>query len=440
MEQYLVTDESLFTKQDVSNVNITNVTSITGPMQIDILQSNYFDCNLFLFSDVHVFTKNGFKKEDSGSLYLPLYLDALFKKYPNKQFDLMVEFGLHKEYKELIIQNGLIRSLTIQFDNCYKGFNNKSDCNKEFKNVRFHNVDVRKYFDELKREQAKESFYWYTFYTLKLGETAYFLDKYETLSNNEIDDIDYIFKEMSDNIYEILLGNNKNITTGRYVLKKIYSDSKFKKYKNIKYVEYINDFIEYQINKEVGIYNVFDMIKKLNNKKVSSYEVQSLMVTFKYLLTEIRALCMDYYSLIRFMKILSYGGKNILYLAGGYHIENFKNFLRSMDKQIIIIKGSYEINDELYNMYVLFINNMNMKRLIGYTKYIMRIKSIIRILQNLLEFLIKNKDEKSIYVMQLLKIFNNNQNMILHKSNQYTDNPDRRIIKINSYEIEQHLK
>jgi len=37
MEQYLVIDESTFIKQDINNVNLDQVTSITGPYQIDIL-------------------------------------------------------------------------------------------------------------------------------------------------------------------------------------------------------------------------------------------------------------------------------------------------------------------------------------------------------------------------------------------------------------------
>jgi len=347
----------------------------------------------------------------------------------------MIEFGVFKEKKEIMMPSGLIKSVILQFNNCYQGFNNKENCNKEFKNVRFHNVDIRSYFDE----KYLGSFYDYVFYTLTIYKTDYFKRLYDILDDGTEDNVNYVFNKLKNIPSNILQDGNKNITVGRHIINRIYADYKFKKYKNVKNIEYINDYIEYQANKFVGIHNVFNMIEKMNNKTLSKYEVQSLMVKFERLLRDIGTLCMDYYSLVRFMKILSYGCKNVLYLAGNFHIENFKNFIRSFDTRVILVKGSYEINDDLYNLYITCINNLKIKRLLGYTKYVMRLEPIIRILYNIIDYLIKKDADKRLPIWNLMKILENILNIDNEKTLYIINNPNKRIVKINSSEIESKL-
>lgn len=135
MNQYKIINESEFTKQDVSGIDLNLVTStITGPYQIDIMRSESIGCSIFLFSDIHILTNDGFVNQDEGSLYLPLYLDALFKKYPNTQFDLMLEWPhlskLETKYVPLCTKS-MMCSIAKQFENCYKGDDDKDDCNNE---------------------------------------------------------------------------------------------------------------------------------------------------------------------------------------------------------------------------------------------------------------------------------------------------------------------
>lgn len=425
-------DETKFNKQDVSNIKLNSITSITGPFNIDILKSELFNCSIFLFSDVHVSTNNGFKDEDSGSLYLPLYLDALFKKYPNKQFDLIMEEPLYK-YESIIKNPGLISSIGKQFEECYKGFNMKEECNNMYKNVRFHNIDIRFIFDEV----DKGSFYEY----IRDIEQVY-----ETLSNiydiNE-DNMNAIFVWIRESLYK-LFENLKPNNLGHYILvEKMYRDEKFKRYKKLPNIGYLNTFTKNKLDNLTEVYDVFGILEQLGQlDSISLYELQAFCLRVNKFLLYLNACIVDHYSLIRFIKItLVYGSHNVIYIAGAEHIENFKNAIKTMDKNgCKIIKGKYEINDRLYATcnYIIESSKTKNYELYKFTK--LKLDQMIYVMRRILnEVLKKENSELAIEVNNCIKILSNLEEMRYNHMMQIARNPNLRIVKINSSLIESNL-
>lgn len=76
--------ESSFTKQNIDNFELSNI--INGPVSLSILQSSNNKC--FAFGDFHLCANKEFNNNGD---YIPLFLDKLFNKYENSNFDLMLE-------------------------------------------------------------------------------------------------------------------------------------------------------------------------------------------------------------------------------------------------------------------------------------------------------------------------------------------------------------
>ena len=146
---YYIENEKTFTKKDInSNIDISSILNLTGVYNMEIIHKENFTC--YLFGDLHVASEIGFECDNSTTnqlktqkdnsdindkysytpcdytktMYLPIYLDLLFKKYPNKQFDLMIEKQYNKWEKPSITRepNDVIDSIINQFEPCFNNY------------------------------------------------------------------------------------------------------------------------------------------------------------------------------------------------------------------------------------------------------------------------------------------------------------------------------
>jgi len=441
MDKFFITNEENFTKQDVSNINLDLVTSLTGLYDIDIIKSELLNCNLILLNDVHILSKSGFVGQDSGSLYIPLYMDALFKKYPNKQFDVMLEFAPTKDEIFYESWETVMGSVVKQFSVCYKGISNKLKCSEEWPNVRFHNVDIRQMYEDT----SDRPFLEFIKYILIMED--HIIDFHKKLNYDKSQlNIDETFNLIVKMLDKFIYYNDK-YGLSSYIIQKMYSDNKFKKYKSIKNIDMINSFTKNQIEFIIIDSDIFNKIKLLQQKnRIFIYELLMLCNYIRNMLFTLEAVLMDHYAFIRFLKILEYGGSNIIYLAGGEHIKNFKNFIQTGDHNVTYIRGTSEFDDSYYDLFNQFRKMLRFRKVRGHKVNLnirMTKKHIKIISEIMLSDLLENVDYNNFKTVKLLRNFikiidsqiETNDNQIMYIFN----NPNKRILNFLSSEIEQIL-
>jgi len=431
MNKYQISNEYNFSKQPIQNgdIAIENVTSLTGVYNLDILKSDALNCIFFLFGDLHTLTKGTFHDANNETLYLPLYLDALFKKHSDKQFDFILEVAPYNS--DQILQtdnkNSVIDSIVTQFNICYQGIDNKLECSKEWPNVRFHNVDLRvvvnKYSDYEK----------YTFVHI-IQVLTFRFNELDKLMNDLPNDTS---KENLDLTFGILENDIENMRTllennGKYVFDLIHDDDKFYTYRKLDYMKKINEYIRNYMMLEYAFNKIFTSAKKLKNKKNKVYyEIFCLLGKTKQTTLNLLILFVDYYMLIRIMKILSYGGKNIIILEGENHIKNVKNFIKTIDSDSKFIVGNCEVDDFLYDGLKKLIksdNNINMPN----------IRLNLRHANMMCEYWL-NKEINSAQVHNMQTLLASYDSVNIDKIIRILSFPSGRIIKIKSSIIENNL-
>lgn len=156
------------------------------------------------------------------------------------------------------------------------------------------------------------------------------------------------FELLKTELYKVVPKNGKML--GEYIIQKfVWDNPKYKKIDENIMIE-INKFISIQLNALLTSFDIFKTIELLNNKRVSYYELLSLASNTHYFLNCMQTTLMDFTAIIRFAKILSYGSKNIIYIAGGVHIDTFKNFMAYIDKNVKLLKGFYDLDLGIYDI------------------------------------------------------------------------------------------
>ena len=335
MQNYQIIDEEEFQRKNLSNVDLNMVKYIDGAPFIYVINSPYFDCNILMFGDIHRYTKNGFGSNVDNSLYIPYYLDALFKKYPNKQFDVLTETAYVKHGNMYDVNNGIVErrsgileNIEKQFSECFKGINNKSQCNKSYPNVRFHSGDIRMgVYEEYRRFNERFE---------NKGN-----DVRQKNINNIINRLGPWMNDEENLIYELHNGLSKcnNLQSSlanrracrKKLIQKMYDElavyksdfgdmiftllesdnSKFSQYTSISGYEDVRKFTINQLNLMNFIYNPRDLILQLlqKDKLVTPIEIDNLIQKYGNLLLFTGSIIYDYYNLIRCLKIKQYGEK-----------------------------------------------------------------------------------------------------------------------------------
>lgn len=328
-------------------MEIENITTITGLYDLDILKSDMFDLRFFLMSDMH--TTFEFNNPENNSLYLPVYLDTLFKKNKDKQFDLLMEIPPLKKSPEFKKSNsGIFISMYRQFKNCFSSIDGGKLCSEEWPNVRFHNVDIRQIHHDLGENN-------FDFPLLRLTREIYDLTK-ELRFGKLVREIssDEGYKTKFTELLNLVMDLSKKKrfkSMGEYFISEIYKSEKYAGYKNLEYFDEINANIKNHIDTHTLIYDIFEKCKLLQKKgdKINEYEMRRFVGKCNVLFRNLRSAIMDLYTLLRILRIRSYGGKNIFVLAGANHIKTIKSVIESIDfYSSDYIKGSPLIDDTVY--------------------------------------------------------------------------------------------
>ena len=351
MTDYEVRDETVFVKTDMTNFDISNISQINGAPYLNIVDAPYFNATIFLFGDLHYFTKKGFGGNTDKSIYLPLYLDALFKKYPNKQFDLITETKYNKSENITLMKSrsGVISNTIKQFYSCYEKLYDKTKCKVEYPNLRVHLGDLRglqsvfmnasSSSDEINTNKINNM--------REIGEKLYpwfgHKDHYVLNFNKMVDKcIEIKYDDKSDCYSSFLLQMKQRFSEyqvgqyGEYIFSLLESDnSKFIRYRNLEGYAELKKYIVHTLNLADFCFNPEDKINKIMARKGNPTvaECRNIIKDFKNLLRVTGVAIFDYYALIRFLKIKQYGNKNnIIMLAGESHTRTVLSFIKYMDE------------------------------------------------------------------------------------------------------------
>jgi hypothetical protein len=142
---------------------IDDINTITGPITINIMCNKLLTPKKFyLFGDIHILFDNifGTCAPDSKVGYLPQVLKHMFLNNKNDVIDIFMEYPITGS-KEVTTLRSLEMSPSGLFNNIYSEFKNcivnltaeqRKKCKDEFKSTRFHVVDTRNIFKQIKTE------------------------------------------------------------------------------------------------------------------------------------------------------------------------------------------------------------------------------------------------------------------------------------------------
>lgn len=374
-------DESNYNPQEFLG-NISNIQYITGPSTLSILTNN--NCTIINIGDIHIHTNNGFDCEENKSIYLPEYLNYIFKKFPDKQFDVMLELKYTKnKLDDYLLDLGIINNTYKYFLDCFVNINDKIKCNKNYPNVRFHNIDIRYLYENNETNN----------FTNLLHRIKFIINLIRNIQETNAQNI-------RNQVYEYIpdfIENKDNIIN--YISNLIISYYKFERYQSLDFIDIVNEYI---IERLYTIVTFKNTLRKFLKKKYNDIETIKILHDFLSFIRDVSSLILDYYVIIRYMKILSYGSKNIIYIAGDSHIDNFEIFLRNkninMDyvlyKNKFILPLSKQINN--HNTIIKLLNY------IGYdTTYIQKtfsynIEEMYILLKRALDYSLNNNVKNNI--------------------------------------------
>jgi len=371
-----------------SDEHYNNFKNIFGPYELYILKNNTDNKTFFLFSDFHKHCENDIMND---YIYFPDFLDKLFNKHSDYQFDFFTELGYYesKNIKQATTYN-LINNINRKFRNCYADLTDKKKCEEKYRNVRFHATDLRNHYLE---ENCNSNNYICQLFNIMNQITNHLTQLDTILSDNELN-YDNEDKYMSlinwiDNLNNELF-NDKNLLDIDYELlkKDILNAYKINKiFANTKYTNVINKlniFVNYEINKldKTEIKNLLDydiMINKDNiideiwssidddtiNKNDEFFyvvypyiikfveEIKTRLHAIEMVIIKATTIVMDVYTLSRALKCDNYitKCKNIIILAGNNHIHKYVNFLVNVCNYEIKTTKKTPITTELKNQY-----------------------------------------------------------------------------------------
>jgi len=356
MNDYEVQDETTFIKKNMTNFDISNINQINGAPYLSIISAPYFNATIFLFGDWHKFTKTGFGGNVNRSIYLPLYLDALFKKYPNKQFDLITETKYTKNeiYTLHNSKSGVIINTIKQFFSCYETLYDKTKCKAEYPNLRVHFGDIRglsmanenlsSSSDEIQsskinnmRKIGEKLKSWFDYKNENMLEFSNMLQK---CTNLDVGSRSNCYSSLLLKIKQ-RLGEFQPGQYGEFIFSLLESDdSKFIRYRKIEGYAELRRYIIHELDLVNFCFSPREKIDKImaRKKNPTIAEFRNIIKDFKHMFRSTGVIMFDYYALIRFLKIKEYGNENnIIMLAGEAHTKSVLSFIKYIDENNMMI-------------------------------------------------------------------------------------------------------
>jgi hypothetical protein len=131
--------------------NPKKIESISGPISLSIWRSDKYDKTILLFGDQHIASSNLTCAGDDKTLYLPKYLKMVFSKNNKKIIDVFIElpYQQNKRYSvDTPYAPNMIRNIGKEFGECFQNLYDKTLCNANYPNVRFHAMDLRNFLTD----------------------------------------------------------------------------------------------------------------------------------------------------------------------------------------------------------------------------------------------------------------------------------------------------
>ncbi len=361
-KNYDITNEKKYNPNNKTNIeDLLSVEYITGLASMFIMESQLLKTNIIMIGDLHECVKNGFDTDNKNTgkeMYIVDYLALLFKKYSNKNFDFLLEqeYNVNKQIDmDYSASNScVIDNSTYKFK-CFQNLSDKTKCNSKYPNVRFHNVDIRHWYDESKLNSNDDL----QNFLLEENTVECDINKNDLIPKMKTSKLSWFYFHqfmrthypITTQIINIGLENKNYQEMTDYLFSIITSNYKFKRYQNLPFIDKINDYLKNNINWIFYDFDFFSVIEK-NTKKISRiidnpstnseqiyYNISKYIdylikycIFIKKVIISISIAIFDYYTLIRIFKIIyqypdNSEGKNIILIAGSNHINNLVIFL-----------------------------------------------------------------------------------------------------------------
>ena len=409
-----VFNEENYPYSSVTDININDIKYLNGVFSFTTMTSHKLKTNIIMLGDIHVHSENGFINETSEAAYCPDYLENIFKKYQNLNFDLLIELPYNIEKTAIEMVPGFIENTKRKFIECFRNLSEKSICQQEYPNTRFHAINIRHWGTPVNQADIEPK------YNNKLQNFIYQLSSvgediqnvYQLL-NKHTDKID---KKMFIAACELILadtefiidfmGKNQASMNFKSMINNNYKTNRYQHIPNYKIIdEYVNTMLNIISEKyNIGeIYlNFLDTFLFVVDSQESKIDVSNLSIVKKYV-DKVENLChqvnvqiFDYYMITRFMKIISYEQtenkwQNIILVAGNNHCQTLQNFILSNSN---FFRMELQYSDDSFRNEILLQKEMidDMNKLINlFTKY--GIRSIQKI------------DNKFIYQNEIMLYF-----------------------------------
>jgi hypothetical protein len=328
------------------NLDIKNIQAIAGPVSLHIYTG---DKNIILAGDQHIYQTI----DCPGDIYFPEYLHWLFKNNPNEIFDIFTEsfYRNDKIHEDLKGTSGLFTNYDKVFHKCYKYLPKKNWCAKNYPNVRFHLADYRWHYIGEKDTKTSLSPYLENYNKLKKNINNILEIYGMNVSIARLTDENYqkanksLFQYILDAETEVKI--KKLLENADVFWQDLLADEKLKRNYdacNIEIQNHIKEFI-YQEVQNIDIKTKTDVSKLFEIKDSNeSHDVINYVYSLVKYMLEINALIMDFYLLVRMLKkfditkesyIMTPNTKNVIIIAGDFHIQRYATFLEKLKYQLI---------------------------------------------------------------------------------------------------------
>lgn len=301
---------------------------IAGPVSFTIMHRKEDNRIIYMFGDLHnICNENSFycgDNDEKTTVYLPDYLNQVFKTNKDLKIDFFVEAAYLKETQQI---NGKINyeecllSKTINFfGDCFDELKKRENqintkCRKHFNNIRFHLTDIRKTrnFESSKKNLMSEFVI-------------------NSLQTNFVDDVDILGKTFSD-YFSAVTKIIYNFMNNEELLESI---KKLINVNNKKYISNINELnrIEKKMNfliELISVYGIKESLKKDFYFEMNEVTELILMKMDIYIISdvinELMTICSDMF--LSMIKIISEKIKN-------YVSESYKS---TCDDKIITLRN-----------------------------------------------------------------------------------------------------
>ena len=255
--------------------------------------------------------------------------------------------------------------------------------------------------------------------------------------------MDYYLESFEEYIENYSFSYNKFI-------KMLKNSNKFGKYFDLKKFPIIDSFIKTNLDTLAFAYNIDFIMSEIKriDYEIRYEEFGNLLIKIENYIADITTFLFDYYTLVRFIKVRSYGGKNIIIVAGDSHIQTFLATMHNIGiDPIYKYLQSYSTSIDLFKSIIDTYPKVDLPTTLYFPYYNEKICNCLldRLAEILLKYLTNHENEQS-QIIKLItkinkfkKIYNNHKDTEYYYFKFIMENPNFRTIKLEPSMIENLL-